>query len=286
MILNSPLNVQIETGNYCNRTCAYCFWGHKELVPVNKPPKIMPIETFTKIISELKTLNVQFHPIAFAAYNEPTIDPLFINRLEILKSENLIYWNITNGTHLTPQIVDYFVNNLDLIARFFVINVPAINPEEYVSYGGGTTHQLHLLKNGLHRLGPYIKSHHINAHITVLGTYNINHNTNYKQIQDEFGKYGYAINQSSVQDRAGTLRPFVNNGINHAVVKDCYKFKGNLYFGLEGNVYLCCHDFYETYTYGNIHEKPLKEIIGSQTHLKIIEKMKSEMCRKCGEATV
>ena len=288
MILNSPLNVQIETGNYCNRKCHYCYWGHTDLPGWghSNKPEVMDIVLYKKIISEIKTLGVQIQPIAFSAYNEPTIDPLFIDRLEIMKQNNLFYWNITNGTHLTPEILDYFMKNLDLIRRFFLINSPSINPEQYTNFGGGSPHQLTKVLDGLHRLGSLLKPNNIHANITILGKYDVNHENNVQEIKKVFEPYGYVITKAALHDRAGTLQPFVNNGINHVKVKDCYKFKGNLYFGLKGNLYLCCHDFHEVYSYGNINEKPLKEIIGSQLHMDTIEKIKSEICKKCVEATV
>ena len=58
----------------------------------------------------------------------------------------------------------------------------------------------------------------------------------------------------------------------------------NLYFGIKGNVFYCCHDYHQDYSCGNINETPLRELLNSDNYYKQKERFMHDFCRKCEQA--
>ena len=58
----------------------------------------------------------------------------------------------------------------------------------------------------------------------------------------------------------------------------------NLYFGVKGNVFYCCHDYHQEYSCGNINETPLRELLKSDNYYKQKERFMHDFCRKCEQA--
>jgi len=279
--LSKDLNVQIEAVNFCNRKCRFCFLGHFE----PPKPKVMPLSAFEKILRELRTLDRNINLVSFSSYCEPTLDPHLIERMELLKKYNFSYWNITNGTNLNKKIIDYFLKNLNLIRNSFLINLPAVNEKEYTRLTGGTKEQLEKTKKNLRYLGSKIKKHKIKAIITVLGWGNNAHEKNFGDVKEELKNYGFAFSKSGLSDRAGQLRPHVDNKfyLENPESCDCggNRFEDYLHFGVEGNLYVCCQDFEQKYSFGNIKEKSLKKILNSKKRKDMINAMKNNLCKRC-----
>jgi radical SAM protein with 4Fe4S-binding SPASM domain len=280
--LAKKINIQIETINYCNRKCKFCFLGHWE--PLTK--SVMPMALYERILDEVLDLPVKINLVTHSSYSEPTIDPQFIPRLEMLKKRGLSYWNITNGTNLTGEVLDYFLNNLPLIRNFFLIDVPSLNPEEYQDLAGGPAAQAEKVRQGLHRLGPHIKVKGISASLMVLGWCDEAHHHNVASINAEFGDYGYRVSLSKLNDRAGELRPFIDEKIERQTVAACTdgRFDGYLHFGVAGNLYGCCHDYTQRFTFGNITRKKVADILVSKQRQEMLAAMKAQMCRHCVSA--
>ena len=58
----------------------------------------------------------------------------------------------------------------------------------------------------------------------------------------------------------------------------------NLYFGVKGNVFYCCHDFHQEYSCGNINDTPLKELLSSEAYETQKLRFQQDFCRKCEQA--
>lgn len=277
--IREDICAQIETINYCNRKCKFCFYGHFD----GLPSEVMPMELYTRILDQLAGLPAKIGLVAFSSYAEPTIDPRFIDRLEELKKRKMEYWNITNGTTLHGPVLDYFLDNPNLFRRFFLIDVPAIDPEGYREFAGGPPAQARKVREGLHRLGAHLGPKNIRAVLTVLGWRDAAHDRNFAEVRDEFAGYGYEVVQNGLNDRAGELRPFVDCRIEHKEVATCAdrRFDGHLHFGVRGNLYVCCHDFNQRFSYGDAARKPLADILASERRRRMIEAIKAQMCRRC-----
>jgi len=58
----------------------------------------------------------------------------------------------------------------------------------------------------------------------------------------------------------------------------------NLYFGVKGNVFYCCHDYHQDYSCGNINDTPLAELLKSDSYYQQKQKFMHDFCRKCEQA--
>ena len=282
LALDESISVQIETINYCNRHCDYCFHGHWTA----DPRQVMPMALYQRLLDEVTALPSRIRTVTHSAYAEPTIDPLFLDRLELLKARGLLYWNITNGTNLTPAILGYMLANPDLIGRFFLIDVPTLDPVKYRRLAGGPSAQMEHLRDGLHRLGPHIRPLGLTAILTVLGALDDDHRANHAALDAEFADYGFTVQLTPLSDRGGELRPFVDNHIELARVTGCSdrRVQGHLHFGVRGNLYLCCHDFSQRYSYGEAARMPLAKLLGSPRRRQMTLAMQAQMCRRCVSA--
>lgn len=280
--LADKLIVQIETINYCNRKCTFCFLGHFDL----PEPQVMPMDRYCRILDDLKTIGRTIDLIAFSSYGEPTLDPHFKDRLLELAKRGLRYWNITNGTRFTEDLVEFFVAHADLYSRFMVINVPTIDDATYEGLAGAPAHQARQMREGLHRLGPHLKPQGLTAKLTVLGGNDEAHQRQIDRIAQEFGDYGYRIERNTLSDRAGELRPFVDNHFHIPKAVGCSdgRLDRYLHIGVKGNVYLCCHDYWQRYSYGTIGPSRLPEILASSRRDSMIRAILDQMCRNCQSA--
>ncbi|MBF0135734.1 MAG: radical SAM protein [Magnetococcus sp. DMHC-1] len=277
--LSAKINVQIETINFCNRRCQYCFYGHWDAFP----SRIMAMDAYTHILDQVLALPVKINLITHSSYAEPTIDPHFIERLEQIKARRLRYWNITNGTNLTPAILDYLFDNLPLFSSYFLIDVPTVEPDMYRRMTGGSSGQAEKLRDNLHRLGSHIKPKNLTAILMVLGQQDADHRARHAELATEFAHYGYQVTLFPLSDRGGELRPFIDNKIELSCVKGCIdkRLDGNLHFGVGGNMYVCCHDFMQRFSYGNVARTPLEELLRSPGRQRMIDATLAQMCRRC-----
>ena len=119
---------QIETNTNCNHRCWYCQNAHYQ----TPPSKVMDLNLFEHILNEIsrtyskKTFNI----ISFAAYNEPTLDPELKKRLGMLTESGFQYWFISNGSHMTADLVEFIIKE-QIAIYAFLFNVPAIDPDEF-----------------------------------------------------------------------------------------------------------------------------------------------------------
>lgn len=278
---DKELTVQIETINYCNRSCMYCFWGYCN----PQKPAIMSLDLFERILIELTKLKRPIKIVSFAAYNEPTIDPFFIKRLDLLKKYNLKYWNITNGINLNAKITDYFMNNLDLIYKFVCIDLPALSYEAIHKLTNCSVAQYRRLMKNIENYGHCIEKNKLNAVITVLGWNDEFHEKNLDEVKEKFAKYGYNIIKGFLCDRAGQLKPHIDNKFYLENPRQCNcggdRINDFLHFGVKGNLYICCQDFHQRYSYGNILQKQLPEILDSEERIHSIRGILSDLCKHC-----
>lgn len=281
--LGKSLIAQIETINYCNRKCSFCFLGHFDL----PEPQTMSMDLYRRVLDELLSLGRPVDYIAFSSYGEPTLDPHFKARLREIGQRGLRYWNITNGTRLTEDLVEFFLAEPDLYARFFLINVPTIDDGLYERLAGAPAAQAQQMREGLHRLGPHLRPHNLSATLTVLGANDEAHQRQIDAITREFVDYGYTVSRGWLNDRAGELRPFVDNNIFVPKVGGCSdgRLDRYLHIGVKGNVYLCCHDYWQRYSYGVIGPaERLGDILAAPRRDEMVSAMTGQMCRHCVSA--
>jgi len=117
---SSPIELGIETVNYCNARCCFCplFQGAEPLDRNIRPVTTMGRELFTKICREVGAWEEKPKVIYLNMDGEPLIDPMFAERLEVLKEYDLIslVYIQTNGQAMdaekAEQIASSGVNSI------------------------------------------------------------------------------------------------------------------------------------------------------------------------------
>lgn len=106
-------NVMIETMNRCNGTCSFCPANKKD---ESRPYKKMSEEMFYKIIHELEDLKWT-GKLFMCVNNEPLIDNRILKFCEYAKMNisEVVTVLITNGTLLSPDLLDEMIGKLDQI---------------------------------------------------------------------------------------------------------------------------------------------------------------------------
>lgn len=216
----SPIfhNVMIETINRCNGTCSFC--------PANKadesrPFKKMTEKMFYEIIAQLKELKWT-GKLFLCVNNEPFIDNRILNFCEYAKEviPDMTTVLISNGTLLTPEIMDKMVGVVDQITINDYSEKYILSPTHKKIYG-------------------YIKQNK-----ERFGKMNIVINRRYSK--------------EILATRAGTApnKPKKNVRVNCACV---YPFTDLIIFP-DGQVGMCCNDCREISKFGDISEESLIDI--------------------------
>jgi radical SAM protein with 4Fe4S-binding SPASM domain len=246
--------------------------------------QVMGLSLFEHILNEIginyakEKLNV----ISFAAYNEPTLDPHFKKRIRMLTEFGFQYWFISNGSYLTADLVEFIIH--ERIAIYgFLFNVPAIDPDDFHNAVQAPAEKILAIRKNLIYL--LEQSDKISADITIIvhGDQGHVHHHNYQRMQAFFQPYRVRVVSGSVMNRAGMLAEVVNQKIDHQTDRLACSadYFNNIYVGVNGNVYLCCHDYFQKFSYGDIRKASLEEIRESKNDYIETSSFKNQFCRRC-----
>jgi radical SAM protein with 4Fe4S-binding SPASM domain len=271
--------VQIETTTACNQRCWFCQNAHYP----GREKRVMAMGLFRDVVTEISRLYASKHPlITFAAYGEPTLDPHLEERLHFLKQNGLTFWFISNGTGLSKAVVDFIIRERIPIMNFH-LNVPAMDPSLYEELTGAPQTYALRIKENLFYL--FEKADELQASMTinVLGDLGAKHRRAFEEIQECFKAYPVSISFQEVMNRAGMLEDVVRRKIDHGTDLLICKagYLQNLYVGAEGNLYLCCHDYYQESTFGSLKDTPLRELLLSPLRKQRIRELRKKFCIRC-----
>jgi radical SAM protein with 4Fe4S-binding SPASM domain len=272
--------VQIETNTFCNHRCWYCQNAHYK----NPESRVMPMGLFESILKSISTTfsKTRLKIVSFAAYNEPTLDPFFKDRLRMVSQYGFEYWFITNGSQMTPDLVDFIKQERPSIARFH-INLPAIDPDEYQRATSAPAQNIMQIRENLANLfanqggtGPAMT-------IIVHGNGDDHHITNFKRMKDFWKDYPVQVILQGVMNRAGMLNHIAGSPIDHGtdgVWCTARNFE-NLYVGVKGNLYLCCHDYYQQYSFGSMTDERIEILLAAKKRKDLLRQYSHDFCRHC-----
>lgn len=265
--------IEIETSNYCNFHCAYC--------PNSifaSPKKSMSSELFEEIIK--KSIEYQYvRFISLHGYNEPTIDPDFMNRIYIVKKYGLKLVLYTNGSGLTTDTLKQ-LKHTDIV-RNIVFNLPSVNPKTYFKITGSNMlpHVLHIIQEA--------NKLHFKINISVQGTKQ-EQESELPGIMQRFPNT--AVKTVPSFDRGGILKNQYDNHINiqSPFLNGCGFILTDIHIDVNGNFYMCMEDYHKKFIYGNIRDGKISDIMESE---KIVDLRKQVwgnkpavddlICRKC-----
>lgn len=246
--------VSFEAITRCNQACYFC--------PVSVAPRedhVMPMEEYVSILAQLSKYADTIEGLFMISYNEPTADPLFVERVQAIHAAGLPPAVLTNGTGLTPKRADAVMALGGL--RFLSFNLSTLDRERYRRDRGGDHLEL-VLRNMDHvknlDLAPEM-------HIAVLGTGDEQHRQDYQAICERFAGSRFEPKLYTVNDRAGYLPVGLSNEASQNKLCGC-DYVGSrplqhLHITPEGKCILCCQDYDEKYVVGDLRQQTVDEVL-------------------------
>ena len=283
---------QIENNTHCNYKCWFC----PNAYDTPAPKECMDLELFRKILLEIRSVyNIwELNDISFATYNEPNLDNTFKDKLQLMTDMGFQYEHISNGSMVTTELTDWLIENPQNIKQFR-LNIPTMDEKRWKDMTGSSTAVLYRMYYQLMYL--FENSPRLNFPISVIvnGDGSEDHKQEFMKVYQKFQRCPPGINftMTGLIDRAGTLdgASCETQELNRGPIDwedqptRCNAgYFENLYFGVKGNVFYCCHDFHQDYSCGSIIDTPLKELLSSGAYQTQKERFQQDFCRKCEQA--
>jgi pyruvate-formate lyase-activating enzyme len=248
------LYLSLETCTSCNHRCPFC--------PVSVDPRdreVMSQELFESILDQVVAEAGNGINVFLSNYNEPTIDPLFEERCLALFARGLDTSILTNASHLSPERAA----RLEAAGRFrYVgINLPTLDAERYLQMHG--TRDLARVLANIDAL--QARSLAQETAIVVLGNEDEAHRKDIEQIRERFGPLGWDIKPFRIRSRpaSGT---FVPEPPPKKKLKGCELMGSrpfeHLHITATAKAVLCCQDYYEKLTVGDLKTQTVAEVLG------------------------
>jgi MoaA/NifB/PqqE/SkfB family radical SAM enzyme len=274
------LYVSLETCTTCNHRCPFC--------PVSVSPRereVMSQELFESILDQIVEVGGKRAVVFLSNYNEPTIDPLFEERVLALFARGLPVSLLTNASNLGPDRAE----RLSARGRFrYVgINLPTLDPARYEKLHG-TRDLARVLANidALRASGLSEESA-----IVVLGEEDEAHRRDVLEIGERFGGKGWDVRPFKIRSRpaSGT---FVPEPPAKKKLRGCEQMGSrpfeHLHVTATARAVLCCQDYYEKLTVGDLKTQSVAEILGGETMARLrrwtygVEEAPEDfLCRRC-----
>jgi wyosine [tRNA(Phe)-imidazoG37] synthetase (radical SAM superfamily) len=274
------LYVSLETCTSCNHRCPFC--------PVSVSPRdreMMSQELFESILDQVVEVGGKRTVVFLSNYNEPTIDPLFEERVRALFARELPVSLLTNASNLTPERAE----RLEASGRFrYVgINLPTLDPERYERLHG--TRDLARVLGNIDALRARSLSEE--SAIVVLGEEDDAHRRDVEEIRSRFEPKGWEVKAFKIRSRpaSGT---FVPEPPAKKKLRGCEQMGSrpfeHLHVTATAKAVLCCQDYYEKLTVGDLKTQTVAEILGGETMARlrrwtygVEEAPAGFLCRRC-----
>lgn len=272
-------NIEIEVNTNCNWRCEYC--------PVHIDPlkkEIMPMDLFSDIIRKATEYD-KIKNISLSAYNEPLLDPYFIKRLIVIKEAGFKLILHTNGSALNEDKIKYLKECGVLAVLHF--NFPHLNKERFEKITASKSYEK-VIKN----IDLAIEAG-LNIEFSIQKV--VGYEENIKAMNEKYAsRIGKAIRAWETVDRAGLLKNrYAQNIYNNRRLGGCKRFSKWMSIGVNGDAYICCHDYYKENVLGNINDGTLAEILSSERAQEIRKTIfggnipnKKFICNKCYEMDI
>ena len=256
----------------------------------------MTLEQFRKILNEIRSVYTpwELNDISFATYNEPNLDDTFKEKLQLMTDMGFDYEHISNGSMVTTELTDWLIANPQRIKQFR-LNIPTLDEKKWKDITGASTAVMYRMYYQLMYL--FENSQRLNFPITVIvnGDGSEDHKQEFMKVYQKFQRCPPGINFSmtGLIDRAGTLEgvecetqklPTGSIDWGDNPLRCSAGYFDNLYFGIKGNVFYCCHDYHQEYSCGNINDTPLKKLLSSEAYETQKLRFQKDFCRKCEQA--
>jgi pyruvate-formate lyase-activating enzyme len=274
------LFLSLETCTSCNHRCPFC--------PVSVDPRereVMTTELFESILDQVVAAAGRGVVVFLSNYNEPTVDPLFEERCRALFARELPVSILTNASHLDPARAA----RLATMGRFrYVgINLPTLDPERYRLLHG--TRDLPRVLANVDALDAERLAEE--SAIVVLGDEDDAHARDIASIRARFEPGGWKVRPFRIRSRpaSGTFvpEPPAKKRLRGCELMGSRPFE-HLHVTATARAVLCCQDYYERLTVGDLKTQTVAELLGGDTMAKLrkwtygVEEAPEDfLCRRC-----
>jgi len=274
------LYVSLETCTSCNHRCPFC--------PVSVDPRereVMSQELFESIADQVVAIGGRSVVVFLSNYNEPTIDPLFEERCLALFARGLPVSLLTNASHLDPDRAERIARSGRF--RYIGINLPTLDPERYQRMHG--TRDLARVLANIDAL----RAREIGEEtaIVVLGDNDAAHRKDVREIRERFEPLGWVVKQFRIRSRpaSGTFipEPPPVKELRGCELMGSRPFE-HLHITATGKAVLCCQDYYEKLTVGDLKTDTVAGILGGDVMARLrrwtygVEPAPDDfLCRRC-----
>jgi MoaA/NifB/PqqE/SkfB family radical SAM enzyme len=274
------LYVSLETCTSCNHRCPFC--------PVSVSPRereVMTQELFESILDQVVEAGGSRTVVFLSNYNEPTIDPLFEDRVRALFARGLPTSLLTNASHLSPERAAALEPHGRF--RYVGINLPTLDPERYEKLHG--TRDLARVLSNIDALAANRLSEE--SAIVVLGDEDEEHRRDVEQIRARFEPKGWEVRPFRIRSRpaSGT---FVPEPPAKKRLRGCEQMGSrpfeHLHVTATAKAVLCCQDYYEKLVVGDLKTQTVAEVLGGDTMARLrrwtygVEEAPADyLCRRC-----
>lgn len=246
--------VSLETHTVCNQKCYFC--------PVSVDPRksyFMPDELFHSIVEQLTAWRDTIEAIWLMLYNEPTLDPRFLDHCFALMDADLPVAVNTNASGLTPRKIDALCDRGGI--AFLSVNLSTMDRERYARDRGAD--QLEIVLRNL----DYAAERDVAGEmvIMVLGDGDDRHEAEIAAVRERYGSSRFEIQSDVLMDRAGYLEVGVGVGSADGRLCGCENVGSrplqHLHVTPQGRVVLCCQDYDETHIAGDLRHQTIAEVL-------------------------
>lgn len=246
--------VSLESHTVCNQACYFC--------PVSTAPReheFMSDDAYRAIVEQLAAYVSTIRGVFMMSYNEPTLDPRFVEQVALLRSHGLPPAVNSNGTGLTPDRVLEIRRAGGLV--YLEVNLSTLDREQYERDRGGD-HLASVLRNL-----DYLAKHPVSSRmeISVLGHNDAQHHRTELEIRRRYADSPFRVRSGWLMNRAGHVdtgrRP--SSPVEH--LRGCdntgSRTVEHLHITPQGQCVICCQDYFGKYVVGDLTRQRLDEVL-------------------------
>lgn len=258
-----PYILQIQTRTGCNGGCIFCpYTSSVEHVPKGT----MSDDLFKKIILEIAKYR-KTRRISPYLMNEPFLDTKLLERSRYIKQTipNSRITVTTNGSKFYPELVDELMK--DNPFHHIFISMQGIEKEPYENTMRGslkfeeTKRNVEYLIQKRNQLCPELK---ITVTMVKTNLIDVDKAVNYWKSLGVNSKYTALENRGENNTFFYKLNPNKSIRFNH-----CTRLFKQAYILFNGDMVLCCTDYFKTMVLGNVAESSIYEVWNSLHAIKI-----------------
>jgi hypothetical protein len=222
----------------------------------------MPTELYERILDQLAAHSATIEGVFMINYNEPTVDPRFVDQVRAIRARGLPPAVLTNATGLTPGRVDELCELGGL--RYLSVNLSTLDREKYRRDRG--TDQAELVARHLDYAAtrPLAET----MEIVVLGEDDGPHLQSFADVRQRYGGTRFVVVSRRLMDRAGYLPVGDTASIRGRRLGGCQNSGSrplqHLHVTPHGTCVLCCEDYDERYVVGDLSRQTLDEVLAGE----------------------